>query len=455
MGRAAMPSTARDISPGTEIGGYRIEGVIGRGGMGVVYRATQVALDRVVALKVIAPEYAHEDGFRERFKRESKLAASIRHRNVISVHDAREDAGLLFVTMDYIDGTDLGAMIKAQGRVDTDLAVAIVAQTASALDAAHALGLVHRDVKPANILVTWEHGEPHAYLTDFGLTKKVSSESGLTGTGMFVGTLDYIAPEQLLGGPIDGRADVYALGCVLFEALTGSVPFPRENDLAKLYAHGNVPPPPLRDRLPGEPLDIINPVVMRAMQKEPAERYASAGAFARAAEDAARAMKPTIEQPPEPPPPPEPEPEPPPPDGAAAAWITAAAGVVLAVLMFLPWVPGGANLFDLHARRPLSGPLWPWFLGTALLPIIALPVRKVAPRAARVLSLFSIAFATVAIALFLQRVAKILDKPGAEVSTLFDQLLAAAWAAVTAAAVVLLGKLVELVATRKRTRLAR
>src|SRR4051794_29180197 len=188
-----------ELQPGRVIAGYRIEGIAGRGGMGVVYRATQLALDRTVALKVIAPELAGDAAFRERFKRESRTAASIRHPNVIAVHDALEADGVLFITMDFIEGTDLAGLIARNGRVEPQRAVKIVRQVGDALDAAHARGLVHRDVKPANVLVALGGGDEHVYLTDFGLTKEAASESGVTKTGVFVGTIDYIAPEQITG----------------------------------------------------------------------------------------------------------------------------------------------------------------------------------------------------------------------------------------------------------------
>src|SRR5436305_2005926 len=197
--------------------------------MGIVYRATQLALERTVALKVIAPEFASDPAFRARFKRESLTAASIEHPNVIAIHDAREDDGVLFISMRYVEGTDLRETIAREGRLEPRRATRIVALVGSALDSAHEAGLVHRDVKPANVLLAYARGEEQVYLTDFGLTKQTSSESGMTKTGMFVGTLDYVAPEQLRGGPVDARTDIYSLGCVLYQALTGKVPYPRDS----------------------------------------------------------------------------------------------------------------------------------------------------------------------------------------------------------------------------------
>jgi hypothetical protein len=273
-----------ELAAGLELAGYRIEGLLGQGGMGVVYRATQLALDRPVALKVIASDLAADDTFRTRFKRESRLAASIRHPNVIAIHDTVEAHGRLFIAMDYIEGSDLRALI-AQGPLGAARAAGLVAQVGSALDAAHRRGLVHRDVKPANILVTTEGGQDHAYLTDFGLSRNIGSETGLTESGAFLGTVDYAAPEQFEGRRVDARADVYSLGCVLYEALTAEVPFPRDSNLAKMYAHTSLPPP-----LPSHAAAVqpeFDAVVSRALAKDPDERYPSAGDLGRAARAAA------------------------------------------------------------------------------------------------------------------------------------------------------------------------
>jgi hypothetical protein len=250
--------------------------------MGVVYRATEVNLDRLVAIKLISDELARDDGFRERFQRESRLAASIRHPNVITVFRAGEEDGNLFIAMDYIEGTDLKELIRSRGVLEPLAAGRIAWQVGRALDAAHAKALVHRDVKPANVLMTEEGGEEHAYLTDFGLTKNVGSESGMTQTGVVVGTIDYMAPEQVAGGPVDARVDIYSLGCVLWEALTGRVPYQRDSAVAKMYAHMHEPPPSLADAMPGLPAEL-GAVVARAMAKEPDERYLSAGDLGEAA----------------------------------------------------------------------------------------------------------------------------------------------------------------------------
>jgi hypothetical protein len=271
-----------ELAAGVEVAGYRIESVAGRGGMGVVYRATDINLDRPVALKLISDELAQDDGFRVRFKRESRLAASIRHPNVITVFVAGEEDGNLFIAMDYIEGTDLKALIGDRGVLEPQAAVRIVWQVAQALDAAHAKTLVHRDVKPANVLIADEGDAPHAYLTDFGLTKNVGSETGMTKTGVVVGTIDYMAPEQIAGGPVDARVDVYSLGCVLWEALTGKVPFERDSAVAKMFAHAHEPPPSLADARPGLSREL-DAIVGRAMAKRPEDRYLSAGDLGEAA----------------------------------------------------------------------------------------------------------------------------------------------------------------------------
>jgi hypothetical protein len=251
--------------------------------MGVVYRATNLRLKRPVALKVIAPWLAAEPGFSERFEREMELAAQLEHPHVIPVYEAGDGPdGELFVTMRFVDGTDMRALMAHEGRLHPQLAAGLVDQVASALDAAHRKGLVHRDVKPANVLISFAEGEPHAYLTDFGLTKRIASETGLTRAGTIVGTVDYIAPEQVKGERVDGRADVYGLGCVLFQALTGVIPYPRDSDAAKMYAHASAPVPSVLTAAPELP-PHLDEVVRRAMAKRPEERYQTAGELGRAA----------------------------------------------------------------------------------------------------------------------------------------------------------------------------
>jgi serine/threonine protein kinase len=271
------------LAPGTIVGGYRIESVAGRGGMGVVYRATQLRLNRIVALKVIADELAEDPGFRSRFDHESEIAASIDHPNVIPVYEAGDHDGMLYLSMRFVEGTDLKALIRGQGRLSAERAARIIEQVAEALDAAHARGLVHRDIKPANILIA---AGDRTYLTDFGLTKHAESASGLTKTGTWVGTADYVAPEQVQGQHVDARTDVYSLGCVLFESLTGQIPFPRPTEIAKIYAHLQEPPPGVDWAALGVPA-TMDGVVRRAMAKDPADRYPSAGDLGRAAQAAA------------------------------------------------------------------------------------------------------------------------------------------------------------------------
>src|SRR3954464_4674595 len=264
---------------GSVVAGCRLEEEIGRGGMGVVYKAVDESLQRTVALKLIAPELTTNQDFRERFKRESRLAASIEHPNVIPVYAAGEADELLYLVMRFIPGTDLRAVIEEDGALDPSRASRIFAQVASALAAAHRKGLIHRDVKPANVLIERDGSNEHAYLTDFGIARDVGRATALTRTGMLVGTLDYIAPERLEDRAGDGRSDIYALGCVLFEALTGRVPFPRDSDVAKMYAHMNEPAPWAQEVRP----DVREPLaetVTKAMAKDPDERFPTADELA-------------------------------------------------------------------------------------------------------------------------------------------------------------------------------
>src|SRR3954452_8552497 len=247
--------------------------------MGVVYRATQLGLDRSVALKVITPAFAEDQEFRARFQREAKLAASIEHPNVIPVYEAGEHDGVLFIAMRFVDGTDLKTLLNREGRLEPLRAARFVNQIASALDAAHAAGLVHRDVKPANALLA---SQDHVYLTDFGLTKRAASGSAMTKTGQMVGTVDYVAPEQVEGGSVDARTDVYSLACVLYHLLTGRVPFDKPTEMAKLFAHVHENPPRPSDSVAGLP-GPLNDVVRRGMAKDPTKRFLSAGDLGRAA----------------------------------------------------------------------------------------------------------------------------------------------------------------------------
>jgi hypothetical protein len=276
---------ATDARIGSELAGYRIEVPIGRGGMGVVYRAEQLRLGRKVALKLLAPELAENQGFRARFEHESRLAAALDHPNIVPLFEAGEADGLLFISMRYVEGTDLRALLSRGGRLEPERALAIAAQVGSALDAAHTRGLVHRDVKPGNILIA-EGAAPdlpeHCYLTDFGLTKDTSSPVELTATGTFVGTIDYIAPEQIEGAKPDGRGDQYALACVLFECLTGHPPFPRDEEISVMWAHLQDEPPTVTADRPELPA-AIDAVIAQAMAKSPTVRYATCTAMVAAA----------------------------------------------------------------------------------------------------------------------------------------------------------------------------
>jgi ketosteroid isomerase-like protein len=267
-----------DLLPGAEIAGCRIEAVAGRGGMGIVYRATQLSLGRPVAVKLIAPDRAGDPGFRERFERESRVAAAIDHPNVIPVYGAGEEAGHLYLVMRYVKGTDLQGLLAREQRLPADRVAAIGLQIGAALDAAHAVGLVHRDVKPANVLL----GGEHAYLADFGLSQQIGTETRLTSTGQWIGTADFMAPEQFSGEEVDARADVYALGCVLYNALTGEVPYPRGTVPATMLAHMH-DDPPRPTAVAGDVPDGFDRVVARALATDPEDRYPSAGDLGRAA----------------------------------------------------------------------------------------------------------------------------------------------------------------------------
>src|SRR4051812_16411973 len=253
--------------------------------MGVVYRATQLDLDRLVALKLIAAQLAEDPEFRDRFVRESRAAASIDHPNVIPIYYTGESDGALYIAMRYVEGDDLRTRSRREGPLAPDRAAHIVSQGASALDAAPARGIVHRDVKPANVLLG---AGDHAYLTDFGLTKRLQSHTGTSRTGGWVGTLGYVAPEQIRGGRVDARTDVYALGCVLYHALTGTTPYQRDSDEATLWAHLNDDPPVVTDVVPDVP-PAFEDVIRRALAKDPDDRFPSAGDLGRAALAAAGA----------------------------------------------------------------------------------------------------------------------------------------------------------------------
>jgi len=272
---------------GSELAGYRIEALIGRGGMGVVYRAEHLRLGRKVALKLLPPELAENEAFRVRFESESRLAAAIDHPHIIPLYEAGDAEGLLFLTMRFVDGLDLKALIEREGPLPLERAVSIIGQVGGALDVAHERGLVHRDVKPANVLVASGAGPEvldHCYLTDFGLTKDTSAATALTAAGQFVGTIDYIAPEQIQGNMRGGAADQYALGCVLYECLTGHPPFERATELDVMWAHLNDEPPSAVERRPALPKKIDG-VLARAMAKAPEDRYPDCTGIAAAARD--------------------------------------------------------------------------------------------------------------------------------------------------------------------------
>jgi CheY-like chemotaxis protein len=282
----SMMDTSADPRIGQVIAGYRIESLIGRGGMGVVYRAEHLNLRRRAAIKIIAPEYTEAKGFRERFEREARIAAALQHPNVVTVYDAGDVDGLLYLAMQYIEGSDLAAILSEQGRLRPYRAIDTCRQVAAALDAAHALGLIHRDVKPANVLIEGRR----AFLTDFGLTKRLeTTHTALTRAGDVVGTIHYVAPEQIEGRPVDARADLYSLGCLFYHCLVGEVPFPRESDVAVIYAHLSEEPPKPSNLRPDLP-EGLDAVIAKALEKSPERRFATCGdlmAAARAVIDAA------------------------------------------------------------------------------------------------------------------------------------------------------------------------
>jgi serine/threonine protein kinase len=270
---------------GDEFAGYRMRSVLGRGGMSVVYQAENLRLNNVIALKVLAPELAADDVFRARFLEESRIAASLNHPNVIPIYDMGSHDGLLYIAMRYVSGTDLRQMIKKRGRLQPETALFLLGQAARALDTAHHRGLVHRDVKPGNLLIErgGDEADPdHLYLADFGITKHAMSRTGLTSTGQFLGTVDYVAPEQIRGASVLGLADQYSLGCVLYECLTGRVPFEKDLDAAIIWAHVEetpTMPAVLRPDLP----PAIDNVFRRVLAKRPDERYGSCREFIDAA----------------------------------------------------------------------------------------------------------------------------------------------------------------------------
>jgi predicted Ser/Thr protein kinase len=290
MGRLEMAAPTRI---GSEVAGFRIESVLGRGGMSVVYVAEQLRLGRKVALKVLTTELAWDEHFRERFVRESQIAAAIDHPNIIPIYDAGEADGLLYIAMRFVQGPDLKEILK-RGNLGVGRTIFLIEQLASALDAAHAHSLVHRDVKPGNILL--DESTDHAYLTDFGVAKQTTAR-GLTSTGHFLGTVEYAAPEQIEGGPVDARTDVYALGCVLYECLTGAPPYSHGTEHAVLHAH-LVDPPPSVSRVRPELPQAFDGVIATAMAKVAGDRFGSCGELAQAARNAASGTARRLDGPP-------------------------------------------------------------------------------------------------------------------------------------------------------------
>jgi serine/threonine-protein kinase len=240
--------------------------------MGVVYRAQHMHLGRTVALKLLNPELAASEEFRERFIRESRAAAELEHPNIVPVYDAGEVEGRLYLAMKFIEGTDLAHVLEQETRISAERTVPLMDQLASALDAAHMHGLIHRDVKPANALLDGDR----LYLTDFGLTRRVDSTRPLTATGRAVGTAAYLAPEQIRGEPLDRRVDVYALGCVLYQCLAGQPPYLRDTDMLIMWAHVGAEPPSLATEVPGLP-NAVDRVIKKALAKSREDRYDTCG----------------------------------------------------------------------------------------------------------------------------------------------------------------------------------
>jgi serine/threonine-protein kinase len=262
------PTTGRP----SQIAGYRIERVAGRGGMGVVYRATHMHLGRTVALKLLNPELAASEEFRERFVRESRAAAELEHPNIVPVYDAGEVEGRLYLAMKFVEGTDLAQLLEEETKLSADRTMPLMEQLASALDTAHDHGLIHRDVKPANALLEGDR----LYLTDFGLTRRVDSTRPLTATGRAVGTAAYLAPEQIRGEALDRRVDVYALGCVLYQCLSGEPPYLRDTDMLIMWAHVGAEPPSLSTDVAGLP-SAVDRVIKKALAKSREDRYDTCG----------------------------------------------------------------------------------------------------------------------------------------------------------------------------------
>jgi Protein kinase domain/Domain of unknown function (DUF4328) len=376
-----------DPAVGTEVAGYRIVEQAGSGGMGVVYRAQETGLGgRPVALKLLPAALAGDPDFRARFLREMRVAAAIDHPNIVPIYRAGEDRGRLYLAMRYVHASDLRRLLEAEGRLTPERALAILDQVARALDAAHARGLVHRDVKPGNILLAppvFDSDAEHVYLVDFGLARSDSDDRSLGGGGSFLGTPRYAAPEQAAGRPVDGRTDGYALGCVLYECLTGQPPFSGGSGEAILLAHLEASPPRVTALRPDLP-PAIDQVVARAMAKDPATRFPTCRALLTAAR---QALTPTPGTPEPHPPAPVPAPTPtgwpgPPAPAALEGYLplrrpARRVRLALGVSILLALASAAANLGHTQAARELAGGgtgdlyLWigavqaGWFLVTA------------------------------------------------------------------------------------------
>jgi serine/threonine protein kinase len=267
------------LAPGSIFAGYEVDSVVGAGGIGILYRARQVRLDRPVALKLVEPDVARDPVIRERLRREARMVAALEHPNVVPLYAAGEEDGTVYIVTRWVEGTELGALIRREGPLEPGRAARTAAQIASALELAHEKGLVHRDVKPSNVILT---SEDHVYLTDFGLAKRAGTAAGLTGVEQMLGTVDYVAPEQIEGGEPDARGDVYSLGCVLFEMLTAEPPFAAQGGgMAKMWAQVNAEVPSVRERRPEVP-GALEELVQSAMAKAP-EARPTAAAFRAAA----------------------------------------------------------------------------------------------------------------------------------------------------------------------------
>jgi YVTN family beta-propeller protein len=348
------PEPQATIGSGTVFAGYRIESEIGRGGMGVVYRARHLALDREYALKLISPALSNDPRFRERFQRESRLAASLEHPNLVKVDHAGDEGGSLYLAMRLVRGSDLRRIVETDGPLEVGQAARVLGGVAAGLDAAHARGLIHRDVKPANVLIEGFDGDARVFLTDFGVSRVAAKGGTVTSSGELLGSPDYMAPEQIAGERVDHRADIYALGCLLHFALTAQPPFPRDNDMATLFAHGNAPRPRPSEVMASLP-PSLDRVVAKAMAINPAGRYENAGQMAADLERVARGAEPLAAQ--------LPSPEQPPPDRAVTRplprpgrrrLVIALAGAVTAIVAAIAvWALGRGHSSSPPATNPL------------------------------------------------------------------------------------------------------